>query len=287
MEESEKRKKRRKVQRLREKLFGEKQPKVQVVESAAADLNTSQNLNNIFEQSDFGSTYSSSTDESLHALDTSFETLSSDNDNNLTEILFCDENQLDDNSKLQSNLRNVATKYRLSRGCVNDLLSALIDYGVEVPKDSRTLLKTQRTIDDIIHNPGDESSYRYFGIKNNLLLLLSENLLDLSENKLKLLVNIDGVPISKSSKSQLWPILGAVFRSKFVFPIAIYHGTSKPSSAEVFLSDFVDEVVDLVRNGIEFDGTIIIFELKAIICDAPARAFVKCNSVHTKDVFRT
>uniref|UniRef100_A0A7M5XM62 Uncharacterized protein n=1 Tax=Clytia hemisphaerica TaxID=252671 RepID=A0A7M5XM62_9CNID len=106
-------------------------------------------------------------------------------------------------------------------------------------------------------------------------------LLDLSENKLKLLVNIDGVPISKSSKSQLWPILGAVFRSKFVFPIAIYHGTSKPSSTEVFLSDFVDEFADLVRNGIEFDGTIIIFELKAIICDDPARAFVECIIGHT------
>ena len=262
---------------MTEKLFGEAQPKVKVVEGVSVDVNVSQDLSNIFEQSDFGSTHSSS-DESLN---TSLETFSSENEDNLSEILFHEHEELDENAKLRNDLRNVATKYRLSRSCVNDLLSSLIDYGVELPKDSRTLLKTQRTVDDIIHNPGDESSYRYFGIRNNLSLLLSENLLDLSENKLKLLVNIDGVPLSKSSNSQLWPILGAVFKSKFIFPIAIYHGTSKPSSAEVFLADFVHEVVDLMRNGIEFQRTVIVFELKAIICDAPARSFVKCIIGHT------
>ena len=48
MEESKKRNKRRKAQKLTEKLFGEAQPKVKVVEGVSVDVNVSQDLSNIF-----------------------------------------------------------------------------------------------------------------------------------------------------------------------------------------------------------------------------------------------
>ena len=63
MEESKKRSKRRRVQKLADKLFGEVPSKVlvtetaplQVAEDVPIQLNVSQDLGNIYEQSEFGS----------------------------------------------------------------------------------------------------------------------------------------------------------------------------------------------------------------------------------------
>jgi len=43
-------------------------------------------------------------------------------------------------------------------------------------------------------------------------------------------LNIDGLPISKSSKSQLWPILGRI--SGLSFAIGVYHGYQKVGLAK-------------------------------------------------------
>ena len=72
-----------------------------------------------------------------------------------------------------------------------------------------------------------------------------------------------------------------MFKSDHVFPVAIFHGKSKPSSAHQFLADFVNEVDQLKTNGIQLGGKILQFNLKAIVCDAPARAFIKCTIGHT------
>jgi len=89
--------------------------------------------------------------------------------------------------------------------------------------------------------------------------------------KIEIVVNIDGVPLCKSTNSQLWPILGSLHQSKSVFPIAIFHGYQKPSSVDEFLADFINEVNNLTLP----------FVLKALICDAPARCFLKCIIGHT------
>jgi len=62
-------------------------------------------------------------------------------------------------------------------------------------------MKTPKTHDIVPMGPG--GSYIHFGLRNMLLSLLIKyiNYIDFS-NTLKLGVNIDGLPISKSSKSQ-------------------------------------------------------------------------------------
>ena len=52
---------------------------------------------------------------------------------------------------------------------------------------------------------------------------------------------MDGVPLDKSTNSQLWPILGSINSSDYVFVIAIFHGYSKPGSVEEYLRDFIKE----------------------------------------------
>ena len=74
---------------------------------------------------------------------------------------------------------------------------------------------------------------------------------------------------------------GCIFGFDNVFPLAFYHGNSKPSSVNNFLDDFIQEVLQLKSEGIEVNNQLVPFNLKAIVCDAPARSFVKCIIGHT------
>ena len=60
---------------------------------------------------------------------------------------------------------------------------------------------------------------------------------------LQLQVNVDGLPIYKSTNSQLWPILGMVVNvcDKVPFVIGLSGGQTKPSSISEYLCAFVDK----------------------------------------------
>lgn len=49
----------------------------------------------------------------------------------------------------------------------------------------------------------------------------------------------------------------------------------KTNNLEEYLSDFVNEYMEIERNGIEFSGKQLNVTIDSIICDAPARAFIK------------
>lgn len=69
---------------------------------------------------------------------------------------------------------------------------------------------------------------------------------------LPLTINIDGLPLSKSSKSQFWPILMSIDLLEISEPfiVGIYHGLKKPESVMDFLNLFVEEYLFLRENGI-------------------------------------
>jgi len=167
-----------------------------------------------------------------------------------------------------------------SREKLNDLLSILRTSGrqLELPKDARTLLCTPRKISASLKCGG---TYVYVGIFEGITytFALYPNIKNC--DTLELEVNIDGLPLSRSSKSQLWPILASLNGSDHVFSIAIFHGYSKPNSVDEFLCDFINDCKSCMENGVEVDGKHYRFGLKAIICDAPARSFLKCIIAHT------
>ncbi|KAF0692280.1 Uncharacterized protein FWK35_00034882, partial [Aphis craccivora] len=77
----------------------------------------------------------------------------------------------------------------------------------------------------------------HYGVYSLLGILRSEGI------KVPKDENIDGLPITKSSKSQLWPILISVLNfnrilSENVIPIGIIHGYKKPCSIEEYLNSF-------------------------------------------------
>lgn len=105
-------------------------------------------------------------------------------------------------------------KYRhlLSQCATNELLTILRVPFPQFPKNSRILLQTPTSCPYEIINiyPG---FYCYLGIENGLHRILNssfiiENLfLDCTEIILSICININGLPISRSSGSQFWPIL--------------------------------------------------------------------------------
>ena len=100
---------------------------------------------------------------------------------------------------------------------------------------------------------------------------------------IELLINVDELPISRSSCSQFWPILGSLsytINKSPVFPVGIFHGTKKPSDAAQYLSYFVDEINNLQLSGLKYQNSTINVLLKGIICDSPARAFILNIKTH-------
>ena len=89
---------------------------------------------------------------------------------------------------------------------------------------------------------------------------------------------MDGIPFFKSSNSQSWPILGAIKEivNYLPFVIALYSGPHKPSpSLKEYLSKFVEDIKEVAQNGICIKEKKNFVKLKTVICDAPARAFIK------------
>ncbi|XP_021708989.1 uncharacterized protein LOC5577785 isoform X2 [Aedes aegypti] len=64
----------------------------------------------------------------------------------------------------------------------------------------------------------------------------------------------------------------------------IFHGNSKPKRVEQYLTPFVEEILPLMENGLIINHHKLTINIRSIICDAPARAFVKgvtnFNAIH-------
>lgn len=157
-----------------------------------------------------------------------------------------------------------------------------------LPLDARTVLKTTRNVNVEKFCNG---SYIYFGIENSLVKKASSGskqrtypIVEEIKNKLKtdliftLTLNTDGLPISDSSSSSFWPILGILDQADDTSPfvIVLFHGQAKPDNANEFFKPFVEECLHLEAQGIVFNNKIYAFRISCIIADAPARAFLKC-----------
>ena len=178
-------------------------------------------------------------------------------------------------------LKKLAVKHNLPQAVVNDVLDLLNDLNVPgLPKDARTLMKSGGSVSDVVSKAGGR--YFYFGIESTLKTMASK-MKNSRHKTMTLQVNIDGMPLFKSSRSSLWPILFNVkeWKKGEVFMAAIFCGVEKPSPVHEFMEDFIHEMNKLETDGIEVNGVGFKVVLQAIICDAPARAFIKCIKGHT------
>jgi hypothetical protein len=123
--------------------------------------------------------------------------------------------------------------------------------------------------------------YIYLRIEHGVCEILCENPSFVENNDtVKLKVNVDGLPLFKSSSYQLWPIL-ACFGDFEVFIIALYYGNTKPTSVDEYLNDFLEELAKLKHDGLTHESHKLSLNIHCFLCDAPARGFLKCIISHT------
>ncbi|KAI8120514.1 hypothetical protein CVS40_8210 [Lucilia cuprina] len=141
-----------------------------------------------------------------------------------------------------------------------------------LPKDCRTLKETPRICNKETIEGG---TYIHYGIVSFINEYLSHN--KICEKKISINFNIDGLPVSKSSGLQVWPILGSV--KKVIFIVGCFEGYSKPKNSQEFLKAFVEELKVLIYEGFTFENKVY---KVSVICDAPARAFVLNIKSHSE-----
>lgn len=146
-----------------------------------------------------------------------------------------------------------------------------------LPKCAKTLLCTLRSSVIIEIFPGQ---YCHFNIEYNILQFISRNKNTVS-SPVQIQIGIDGLPISRSSSNQLWPILGRIMPDGKVFLIGCYFGKSKPADANKFLQQFVEEISNLVNESVIYNETTFSISIHSVICDAPAKSFITLTKGHT------
>jgi len=144
---------------------------------------------------------------------------------------------------------------------------------LQLPNSSKTLLKTPKAY-AIANISGGQ--YFHFGLELQLLHLLSSK--RCTSNVLEVMLGIDGLPISKSSKKQFWPILGICkVLDERPFIIGLYFSlVSKPTSVDQFLQPLVQEFGKLKEMGLWHEHVRFDVKIKCVIADAPARNYIKC-----------
>ena len=174
-------------------------------------------------------------------------------------------------------------QFDISRAAVTSLLHLLHRYHPSLPIDGRTLLHTPRST--AVKEMAGNASYRHIGIQANIEKLYAANPNDtcFTTGSLELQINVDGLPIFKSSSFQLWPILGLVKGSsdELPFTVGIYGGNQKPADVTEFLTDFVTELHQLESEGLNINNHHFTVKIHSIVCDAPARALLKNTKGHS------
>jgi len=149
----------------------------------------------------------------------------------------------------------------------------------QLPKNAVTFLNTSKATYNIKVMKGAKDclcEYVYLGIQNGLNGCIDPNVH--GNDTIFLQINVDGASPYHSSTKQLWPILCKVIFDPDIyspFPVALYYGDTKPGNIDKYLNDFIEEINLLQKDDIYIDKKKYAVQLKHIICDIPARKFLK------------
>lgn len=175
---------------------------------------------------------------------------------------------------LEEDLRMWAIKFKISHSALGELLKIFNNSKLASFLNSRSFLKTPRAVE--ISIMGEGQYWHNGSLQASIGKFLTK--LDIPDDfELRLSFNIDGLPISKSSKQQFWPILCKInnFENHKPIIVGIYYGLCKPPSAQEYLSKFVSELKDIMQNGVHTNLKIVKVANIFFICDTPARSFAK------------
>ena len=187
---------------------------------------------------------------------------------------------VEDGGGLRQRIADFVQTHSLSVVATAELLQLFRRAGVQgLPKDRRALLRTPRTISGVLEKCG--GSFKYIGLQTGFTTFLDSHPTFVAHNNtLTFTVNIDGVPLYKSSNGQFWPLLCQVGRND-PFLVALYYGEKKPDCISDFLQEFIEEYNELRQQGLHHGANHYNVKLLCWVCDAPARCFLKHIKGHT------
>ena len=195
--------------------------------------------------------------------------------NDTSESSDSDDDISNNTNTLAEDLAGCAIRNNWTQTSVTELLHILRDNGhISLPSDCHTLLKTPRNIPVQMKCGG---KYVYLGIQSGLNQKMSG--LNLQGEDIELIVNIDGLPLHRSTALSAWPILCSV--QETILIVALFCGDKKAGPIGEFLADFLVELKELQTNGYEYNLHKYKISVKAFLCDAPARALLKGIVYHT------
>lgn len=176
-------------------------------------------------------------------------------------------------------LRDWEIMYKITLVALTALLLILRNYTEHsyLPFDARTLIKTEKKTKTSQILGGE---YLHFGVEKAVRSILRDyQRKGIEKRHIKLGVNVDGLPIYKSSNEGLWLILCSEIDSKEVYSVGAYFGRGKPGNANEFVKQFVDEATKLINNGLKEENVSI--SITFLSCDTPAKAFILYLKGHT------
>ena len=186
------------------------------------------------------------------------------------------DSEYEENTLNADDLASWAIEFSIKHNALDRLLKLLQQSGhSSLPATARSLLKTCPSV-ELTFVSGMQ--YFYFGIKKQLKqqFVKYPSNVQMNVTTLPILLNIDGLPLFSSSGSSVWPVLCELqLAPKKVFPVVLTYGGSKPKDL-TFLEEVIDDLNELLSHGLAVEDKHYSVVLKGIICDAPAKAMVKC-----------
>jgi hypothetical protein len=175
-------------------------------------------------------------------------------------------------------LRDWSLRNNITLSATSQLLKGLRTVHKELPKDARTLLNTPRKVGVTEMASGE---YVFLGL-TDMILKHARHEFDRTKPSLALNFNVDGIPLFDNSQIEFWPILCSIQGLDDVapFPVAVFCGVGKPP-IDLFFKDFVLDLNNLISNGLNFEGTCYSVHVRAFICDAPAKAYMRCVKLYS------
>ncbi|EAT39723.1 AAEL008504-PA [Aedes aegypti] len=133
-------------------------------------------------------------------------------------------------------------------------------------------MRTPRNVD--IRPMGGGGQYWHQGLEPCLRRIFRDIRTDTS---ISININIDGLPIYKSTTKNFWPILCNIYEIPSIAPIVvgIFYGYGKPKDVNAFLNPFIDELLPILESGIIIHGHRLSIHIRCFVCDTPARSFIK------------
>ena len=184
----------------------------------------------------------------------------------------------DGKDTIKERLATFCVKYntRVPMEAMREVIDMVRVFRPDIPKDPRVLKNTLRQVN--VQENFANGQFVYQGAKPGLTKYLNTNATD--DQTLDVTFNIDGLPPFRSKNLSFWPILCMVNECR-PFIVALWYGSGKPKPLDSYLRPFITEMKELLRDGLSFDNKHYVIRIRAFICDAPARAWIKCIKGHT------